>query len=112
MQKCEEPRRSKLTLLCTLQYSMSRRLLSGLLFSIPIDVHVLLGDHYYTSIYNGSNNYMQAESFVLHMTEGAYFDEDAQGARRVVAHGDEWMNSRLMHQGVEQRIRVEVGTRE
>lgn len=66
--------------------------------------------YYYNLICNCNYIYLQAESFVLHMTEGAYFDEDAQGARRFVAHGDEWMNSRLMHHGVEQRIRVEVGT--
>lgn len=42
------------------------------------------------------------------LTEGACFDEDAQGFRRIIAHGDEWMNSRLIHQGVEQRVRVEV----
>lgn len=42
------------------------------------------------------------------LTEGAHFDKDAQGFRRVVAHGDEWMHSRLIHDGVEQRIRVEV----
>lgn len=42
------------------------------------------------------------------LTEGAHFDKDAQGFRRIVAHGDEWMHSRLIHEGVEQRVRVEV----
>lgn len=46
--------------------------------------------------------------FVEKLTEGAHFDKDAQGFQRVVAHGDEWMHSRLIHEGVEQRVRVEV----
>lgn len=46
--------------------------------------------------------------YVKGLTEGAYFDEDAQGFRRIIAHGDEWMHSQLMHEGVEQRVRVEV----
>eukprot|EP00903_Cladosiphon_okamuranus_P009171 g8759.t1 len=50
----------------------------------------------------------KVQGFVENLTEGAQFDEDAQGFRRVVAHGDEWMHSRLIHEGVEQRVRVEV----
>lgn len=42
------------------------------------------------------------------LAEGGYFDEDVHGFRRIVAHGDEWMHSRLVHEGVEQRVRVEV----
>jgi len=42
------------------------------------------------------------------LAEGAHFDEDTQGFRRIVAHGDEWMHSQLIHEGVEQRVRVEV----
>lgn len=51
---------------------------------------------------------LQAEKFAFHITGNAHYDEDPQGVRRVVANGDEWMNSRLMHEGVEQRVRVEV----
>lgn len=54
---------------------------------------------------------IQAQHFVTDLTAGAYFDEDAQGFRRIVAHGDDWMHSRLFHEGVEQRIRVEVRAR-
>lgn len=50
----------------------------------------------------------QAQGFVTHLTESAHYDEDAQGFRRLIAHGDHWMHSRLVHEGVEQRIRVEV----
>ena len=51
---------------------------------------------------------VQAQEFLEGLTEGAYFDEDTQGFRRIVAHGDEWMHSRLIHDGVEQRVRVDV----
>lgn len=50
----------------------------------------------------------KVQGFVEGLTEGAHFDKDAQGFRRMVAHGDEWMHSRLMHEGVEQRVRVAV----
>lgn len=53
-------------------------------------------------------HFMKAERFMTGLTMGAHFDEDAYGFRRVVAHGDEWMHSRLVHDGVEQRVRVEV----
>lgn len=50
----------------------------------------------------------QVQTSVRELAEGASFDEDAQGFRRIVAHADEWMHSRLVHMGVEQRVRVEV----
>ncbi|CAM9554693.1 unnamed protein product [Scytosiphon promiscuus] len=59
------------------------------------------------TVQDGTLEPTEVEGFMRDLTEGAHFDEDAQGFRRVVAHGDEWMHSRLVHDGVEQRVRVE-----
>ncbi|CAM9092452.1 unnamed protein product, partial [Ectocarpus fasciculatus] len=58
-------------------------------------------------IQDGTLEPPEVQRFVNDLMEGAHFDEDVHGFRRIVAHGDEWMHSRLVHEEVEQRVRVE-----